>query len=66
MTDAFVPATCANGHVFYPPAIRLRERAVYRANTPITTGSCPQCGAKGVIAAGTYAVRDGKVERISD
>jgi hypothetical protein len=62
----FAPATCANGHVFRPPAIRVQDRAVYRPSTPTTAGRCPECGKKGVIAAGTYAVRGGRVERISD
>ena len=61
-----IPAICDNGHTFYPSAYRLTTGGMVVKYTPSRTGTCPQCGAKGIIAAGCYKSIDGAVRRTGD
>lgn len=62
-----IPATCPNGHTYYPTAFVMRGQSQVIQHTPTSAGfPCPHCGAKGTIAPGHYACVDGAVQRIGD
>jgi hypothetical protein len=49
-----IPADCANGHVSYPAAFRLQDRAIATLRSAVHLGRCPECGAAREIRAGMY------------
>lgn len=67
MPGAYLPATCAKGHVYTPRAIHIGDRGRLTLRTgarlPPERHGCPECGSGGTIAPGMYTLVDGEIRR---